>query len=130
MIDEKKLIDQIKRLEAIVGNYYHDDVRRVCSNLLCELKKFVNAQPKEYRWIPVEERKPTYAEYFKNYGHFICYDGVSVYPGFFDVHDRKFKLSTPSSATFELYEDKRVIAWMRLPEAYNGGMIDDKGEQK
>jgi len=44
MIDEKKLIEKIERLENIVCGYSHG-VSHVCANLLCELKDFIKEQP-------------------------------------------------------------------------------------
>lgn len=45
MIDEKRLIDKLKRMESIVDNY-RSDARQTCLNLICEIKDFINEQPK------------------------------------------------------------------------------------
>ena len=70
-------------------------------------------------WIPIKERLPTMAEYLKDDGRFILDDGNRRYQGLFDIYDGKFKFSKHvSGVKYELIEDKNVIAWCSLPEAY------------
>lgn len=61
MIDEKKLIEKLDRLEKIASNY-RPDVAHVCTNLLCEITDFINEQPKVGEWIPCSERLPKIGE--------------------------------------------------------------------
>lgn len=45
MIDENRLIKKLERLQKIVFTY-NFNVAHVCDNLLCEIKDFINEQPK------------------------------------------------------------------------------------
>jgi hypothetical protein len=127
MIDEKKLIDEIKnwiktdRFEDFSAGY-------ILSDVIEEIDKM----PKVGEWIPVSERLPE-----EHDSVFAKFKGTSYWTsGLFE------KISNTVMATVELEDGirkvvltntldgewnlenriikKKVIAWMPLPEAYGG----------
>lgn len=107
MIDEKKLIEKLDRLEKIASNY-RPDVAHVCTNLLCEITDFINEQPKIGEWIPVEERLPNV---YKTV--LITTYNQEVRTAFLDGEHYWF------SGLFT-YTFDDVLAWKPLPEPYKG----------
>lgn len=108
MIDETKLIDELKQSGMIADNEY--------GNAMLDM---INSQPKIGGWIPCSDRLPDrsvmnpitndYAEYLCT----VCVDGFrTVRPIKFDKdgcwvnHGMNF--------------DKYVTAWQPLPEVYHG----------
>lgn len=121
MIDEKKLIEKIEQLQKIVFTY-NFNVSRVCDNLLCEIKDFINEQPKVGEWIPVEERLPEQDkrlqdylvrfEYYR-YGEYNCmYKTIGI--GTFDNLNHKFTFINGQTG----WRDLNVLEWQPLPESY------------
>ena len=68
-------------------------------------------------WIPVSKRLPNEEEYRKNNGMFNVTDGNRSYAEWFDAYDKK-GFGEPTMYGFRI--DKCVIAWMPLPESYQG----------
>lgn len=103
MIDEKKLIEKLNRLESIVADY-RSDVRQGYLNLICEIKDFVNEQPRVNQWIPCSERLPEANQMVlatENDSVIICcYEYI-------DGHGYCFCGSKAN-----------VLAWMPLPQPY------------
>lgn len=68
-------------------------------------------------WIPVTERLPNHDEYIKNNGLFNVSDGDRSYSEWFDIYDKQM-FGEPTISGFRV--DYAVIAWMPLPERYEG----------
>lgn len=75
------------------------------------------------RWIPVSERLPKPDEYIKNNGLFNVSDGNRSYSEWFDIYDKK-RFGEPTMDGFRV--DKRVTAWMPLPEPYKAEMESEE----
>ena len=113
MIDEKKLINELKKI------FESDE-----ENINCTLSDFayhvfdcIEEQQKVGEWIPVSERLPNKEEYLKDDGRFMLDDGNRRYQGLFDIYDGKFKFTKHiSGLNYELFEDNCVVAWQPLPE--------------
>ena len=94
MIDETKLIDELKQSGMIADNEY--------GNAMLDM---INGQPKIGGWIPCSERLPEERQ------------DVLV----FDAYNNMYIANRILSTFFgnEMY-DINVIAWQPLPEAYHG----------
>ena len=77
-----------------------------------------SAQP-EQRWIPCNERMPETTDYYLiQYSRRICQDEMTV--AFYSVEEAE--LDKNYTWEFKPFADlKEVIAWMPLPEPYQGG---------
>lgn len=117
MIDEKKLIEMLRYdISCFETDGMKDEEMYIRVD---DMMRMIEGQPKVGEWIPVTERLPTREEYLKDDGRFMLDDGNRRYQGLFDIYDRKFKFSMHIRGLYyELIEDKRVIAWMPLPEPY------------
>lgn len=117
MIDERKLIEELNRLESIV-NFYRDDTRQVCLNMICEIKDFVNEQPKVGEWISCNERFP------KESGMYIATTKTQANPSnepFYMVIAAEYWASEKMFVDiFNYLELTNVISWIPLPEPYKG----------
>ena len=106
MIDEKRLLEKIDRMNDTVS-LYRQDVRTVAQNLLCEISDYIKEQP-EIRWIPCREQLPEeslnavigWDEYRKR----CCF--VQYYSGRWNLGDN--------------CEPVKITAWQPVPEAYKG----------
>lgn len=106
MIDENRLIKKLERLQKIVFTY-NFNVAHVCDNLLCEIKDFINEQPKINEWIPVEERLP---EIFEN---------VLIYTKSGHYHIGAYFEERKRWWLGVYWEDLDfILAWMPLPKPY------------
>lgn len=108
-----------KSLEAYQqGKLFVTDI--IQNRISCENHEVTTRQSRDNDgWIPVEKRLPTREEFLKDDGRFILDDGNRRYQGLFDIYDNKFKFSRHiSGVNYELFDDKCVIAWQPLPEAY------------
>lgn len=101
MIDEKKLIDELKQSGMIADNEY--------GNAMLDM---INSQPKIGGWIPCSERLP------EENGEYICTQEI------YSLSNRK--LSGKSVKPVRFYngqwrraENLKVIAWQPLPEPYS-----------
>lgn len=109
MIDENRLIKKLERLQKIVFTY-NFNVAHVCDNLLCEIKDFINEQPKINEWIPVEERLP------KHNGEYLV-TAINESGGIYmavAIYDSQYKTFCSSGDG----DDDNAIAWQPLPEPY------------
>ena len=102
MIDETKLIDELKQSGMIADNEY--------GNAMLDM---INGQPKIGGWIPCSERLPD------KDGEYICTQKI--------YNLSNGKLSGKSVELVEFCNGKwrrakhlKVIAWQPLPEAYHG----------
>ena len=106
MIDGKKLIKRFEHIPSL-------------SKIIHNLVRIVEEQPKVGEWIPVSKRLPNEEEFKKDDGRFILDNGNSRYQGFFDIDDGCFKFPVRMSGlSYQLVEDKDVIAWQPLPNPY------------
>ncbi len=109
MIDEKKLVE---RLENIQKNDCKSLVERTWFDGILAI---VESQPKVGEWIPVEERMPNYLQKV-----------LVTYIGYFDEkrHCDDVAYREISGQWMWALDDTRVgveiIAWMPLPEPYQG----------
>lgn len=108
MIDEKKLIEKLDRLEKIASNY-RPDVAHVCTNLLCEITDFINEQPKVGVWIPVEERLP------KEYK---CY--IDEETGYYSESDNVLCCCKNEYNEFEYWIDYTIDGEWQTHEYFDG----------
>ena len=67
MIDEKKLIDKLNRMEGIVDNY-RSDTRQTCLNLICEIKDFIYEQERNNKNGCDGEAKTIWQTNWKRFG--------------------------------------------------------------
>lgn len=109
MIDEKKLMKEVRYLKSVIRH----------NPAIDEIIKLIKQQEVVGEWIPVSERLPNEEEFKKDDGRFMLDDGNRRYQGLFDIYDGCFKFSKHiSGLNYELFEDKCVIAWQPLPESY------------
>lgn len=123
MIDEKKLIEDIRELKNHYDFFYKegrsetDDVVKHASDILFnDIAKIIYKQPKVDDWIPCGERLPEAS------GIYIVDDrrGGNKW-----VHLAGFALESQSwcenqgvcfDDVFGRYDNGRIVAWMPLPE--------------
>lgn len=100
MIDEKKLIDDMKRLATrkfTIYPWYEGFI-----DALCDVEDLIKSQPKVGEWIPCSERMPD------DNGKYL-------------VTTSKGEVKLDFYFTFKdggSFDDWRTIAWMPLPEPY------------
>lgn len=95
MIDETKLIDELKQSGMIADNEY--------GNAMLDM---INGQPKIGGWIPCSERLPE-----ENQNVIACFAHGTVTELRF--YDKKFH------GIYD-YDEKVIVAWQPLSEAYHG----------
>lgn len=115
MIDEKKLIEEIKKFPVMNGEYDHeiadpsyvDGMEAACMAIIETIKE----TPKVGEWIPVSSgRLPKVGEYVLGTNN---YDEVLVYRyGWNSPHSKKMFFHLCGAAG-------NVIAWMPRPEPYS-----------
>lgn len=118
MIDERKLLEKIERLQQIVFKY-NFNVAHVCGNLLCEIKDFINEQLKVGEWILVKDRLPNEEEFEKYYcrNHYAAEFIVMIKGA-----NKPTSLYYKEGIWFDDdNNDYDVIAWRPLPEPYSSG---------
>ena len=76
MIDEKRLIEELKQSGMIVDNEY--------GNAMVDM---IESQPKIGGWVACMDRLPTIEECQKNDNRFILDDGNRRYGGLFDYQE-------------------------------------------
>lgn len=121
MIDEKKLIEEIKKmfvsLTTADGSAEVDVCIHSYDEALYDVLNIIQELPIEDEWIPVEERMPDYMQdvlvtYIgRDDGLHYCDDAA-----YFDSSNR-WVWSSPSNFK---YVEPEIIAWMPLPEPYQG----------
>ena len=109
MINEKKLIDELKQSGMIADNEY--------GNAMIDM---INSQPKIGGWIPCSERLPEKDGF--SYPHAIAFayedNGWNMYIAVYDFwEDKKWRM-----AHEPIKEIIGVVAWQPLPEEYHGQM--------
>lgn len=119
MIDEKKLIEEIKKmfvsLTTADGSAEVDVCIHSYDEALYDVLNIIQELPIEDEWIPVEERMPDYMQkVLVTYvgwddGKYYC-DGVAFYN-----FSSRWMWALDSS-----YVDVKIISWMPLPEPYQG----------
>lgn len=112
MIDEKKLIEEIKSLQVTVNGL------RAGKGILREFEKqyresilrIIEAQPKVGEWIPYSERLP------EKTGYYLVQLSRKL-PNE-DYADRIVVLYNGEDKEFMTYK-RLIVAWMPLPEPYS-----------
>ena len=99
MIDEKKLIDELKQSGMIVDNEY--------GNAMVDM---INEQPKVGEWVPCAVRLPDET------GHYlVCIQGGSI-----GLAKYTYNTTHEYKAFWIGYvKEENVIAWQPFPESYN-----------
>lgn len=119
MIDEKRLLEKIDRMNDTVSSY-QQDVRTVAQNLLCEISDYIKEQP-DIRWIPCSERLPNVK---RGYGEFIVtIEGAEESTVLLYLEGDEYEEEMWTDGKENYY---RVSAWMEFPEAY----LESTKEQK
>ena len=119
MIDEKKLVEEIKKmtrpLTTADGSAEVDVCIRSYDEALYDVLNVIQELPREDEWISVEERMPNYLQKV-----------LVTYIGYFDEkrHCDDVAYREISGQWMWALDDTRVgveiIAWMPLPEPYQG----------
>lgn len=104
MIDEKKLIEEIEKIDL------HGRMREYAG--LCAAVNIIKNQPKVGEWIPCSERLP------EKTGYYLVQLSRKL-PNE-DYADRVVVLYNGEDKEFMTYE-RFIIAWQPLPEPYKGG---------
>lgn len=104
MIDEARLIDELKQSGMISDNEY--------GNAVLDM---INSQPKIGDWIPCSDRLP------ENIRTVILHVKEIEKPtfGWYEDMEKKWILSEKDFVDLDKFT---VIAWQQLPEAYHGQM--------
>jgi hypothetical protein len=115
MIDEKKLIEDIRKCDRYVVEFGEEKIP-FDMVLLDDVKSIINRQPKT-DWIPCEERLPIGEEYRKKFDDEWYYKKVlattnegNMYVGFYYPEDECWY----DNAGFVFFP----IAWQPLPQPY------------
>lgn len=119
MIDEKKLVEEIKKmfrpLTTADGNAEVDVCIHSYDEALYDVLNVIQELPREDEWISVEERMPNYLQKV-----------LVTYIGYFDgkrhcddVAYREFS-GQWMWALDDTHVGVEIIAWMPLPEPYQG----------
>lgn len=138
MIDEKKLIEILKKREELIypsailevagGHEIYDEQSfgryselGIISNIVERL-----AEENNGGWILCSERLPDKKEYLKNDGRFIVTDGNRVYQSVYDIYQGKFRTLKIRVSGWVFADDNCVIAWQPLPEHYRAPAAEPK----
>lgn len=121
MIDEKKLIDELKQSGMIADNEY--------GNAMIDM---IENQPKIGDWIPCSERLPECEWGAETEALLYQHKGIgSIEVGYYgrggkfrDSYFRHYRNSTDG------VDSRDVIAWQPLPEAYQESLKQIEGERK
>ena len=136
MIDEKKLIEEIKKRrdywESKADDYYeagerYEYLMDVCDGKATELTatlSIINEQPKVAEWIPIDDRLPTLGTWnivtIKNHlkgGRRELRYPVIYMEKMYDVGYGFYK----NGVDILLPEYSEIVAWQPLPEPWEGG---------
>ena len=101
MIDEKRLIEDIRKLDSYVVQIGKDETL-VDIVLLDDVKRTINKQPQADKWIPCSERLPSEA------GHYL----VTTIGFFQNV------VNTIYFDSEMWHSISKVLAWQPLPQPY------------
>lgn len=120
MIDEKKLIEEIKSMVRPLltpdGTAWFDDAIQAHNETIVDVLNAIELQPKVGEWIPVEEGLP------KKYNSFYEINLVTLENGHVCFGVYRYDSNewwTRMSEGETVYSNKhKVIAWMPLPEPY------------
>ena len=107
--------EQVKKLRRF-SKFYAGKIKKVLIEAADTIESLSAKPTASSSWIPCSERFPTKEESIKNDNRFILDDGNRRYGGVFDYEKNCF-------VKFDFWkgciEDKCVIAWQPLPEAYH-----------
>lgn len=126
MIDEKKLIEELKSLRVTVTGIRAGKgvLNEYAKHFKDSIIRIIDKQPKVGEWIPCSERLPdmhredmeSEGEYYMISDPVLATDGERIYVAEYEVDD-DYKIGWPA-CDGEEYEG--IIAWMPLPEPYRG----------
>lgn len=123
MIDEKKLMEEIRNLKKHYDFFYKKDkseigdiVKNASDTLFYDIAKIIYGQPKVGEWIPCSERLPD-----KEYDTVLVFLDTNIFDiavwhsqhGFRPWYAAHYESSPPEW-------DGNVIAWQPLPEPWKG----------
>lgn len=112
MIDEKRLIEEIKMTQNFVRKVYGEKVAIEANEVLKLFVELVESQKKVSEWIPVFERLPEkYKDVLVSFGDEPDIEPVIAW--YSDIHKTWHNSGTAHKIT------AKVKAWMPLPEPYH-----------
>ena len=119
MIDEKKLIEEIEYMIGMLPTYYINkkDEENAYLDAINRVLSVVKRQPKVGEWIPVEEGLPKQAGYACLATIQNKFGQIKIAKVFTHYGTGIFWLCNESDIDLNVWE---VIAWMLLPEPYQG----------
>ena len=114
MIDEKKLIEDIKKL-------YIDktSLREISSTrgiLIEAIISLINDQPKIGNWILCNERLPNEEECYENNDTFLVSNGTASYIRLFDFKNKVF-CDAHIGCEYLTIVDNNIVKWQLLPKS-------------
>lgn len=127
MIDENKLIEEIKSIQVTVNGLRPGRVLREYEKQYKEsILRIIEEQPKEdvpfayvNKWIPVSERLPKQDEGSEYYTSVIVtLDNGRVAEGCYRDKEKEWWADAPDGEHYSENVTGHVIAWMPLPEPY------------
>lgn len=117
MIDEKKLIEDIKKEQCTL---YEDDSQGDCQEYepvngmyAANVMRAIERQPKIGEWIPCSDRLPEWG----TTTYLVCLKNGGIFLAVF-LPNGEFK-EMSSMGTREFCDNNPVIAWQLLPEPYH-----------
>lgn len=113
MIDEKKLLEKIDRMNDTVDSY-RQDIRTVAQNLLCEISDYIKEQPKT-SWIPCNERLPDVTELEDDRAYIVTIEGAE---------EAATLYYNNGEWTDDFGNCYSVLAWMEFPEVYQKSTME------
>lgn len=122
MIDEKKLIEEIKSMVRPLltpdGTSLFDGAIQAHNETIVDVLNTIEQQPKVGEWIPVEKGMPEHNRAYPYYEiNLVTIENGNVCLGVYRSDDKEWLTRMSEGET--VYSNKhKVIAWMPLPEPY------------